>query len=276
VARIIAIINQKGGSAKTTTAVNLGACMAYTHNRRVLLADMDPQGHATTYLAHDPTKLKASLYNVLVDRQPIGEVTLFTSIERLQIAPSNSSLASANIDLVSRIGRETLLRDSLQPIRQAYDFVLLDSPPSLGLLAANCLCAADGLIIPVEAEFFALEGLSRLLQTIELVQSRLNRDLAIIGVVLTKYDRRLNLARDVESRLQDYFKGKAKVFKTRIRRNVRIGESPSYGLPIILYDASSFGAQDYESLTQEVLRECEKVRTRANGDARKKVATARG
>lgn len=251
-ARIVAIANQKGGVGKTTTAINLGASLAVAE-QRTLIVDIDPQGNATSGLGVEKRDSLPTIYDVLVEERPVGECARRNvHFPFLSLIPSNRDLVGAEIELVDRPGREKILAKALQAIREDYDFVLVDCPPSLGLLTLNTLTAADSVLIPIQCEFYALEGLSQLLNTVRLVQRGLNPKLEIEGVLLTMYDRRLNLSKQVADEAREYFG--AKVFETSIPRNVRLAEAPSFGQPIVTYDVLSAGAQSYLSLAQELLR----------------------
>jgi len=250
-ARVIAIANQKGGVGKTTTAINLGASLAVAE-KRTLIVDIDPQGNASSGLGVRDRDGHASVYDVLVEgRDPREAVMKEIHFPLLDLMPSNRDLVGAEIELVARPEREMVLRQALDPVRELYDFILIDCPPSLGLLTLNTLTAADSVLIPIQCEFYALEGLSQLLNTVRLVQRGLNPALDIEGVLLTMYDRRLNLSRQVADEARDYFG--AKVFKSSIPRNVRLAEAPSFGQPIAQYDVLSAGAQSYLSLAREVI-----------------------
>lgn len=249
-ARIMTIANQKGGVAKTTTAVNIGACLA-SLGKKVLLIDIDPQGNASSGLGINRTEIDHCIYDVLINNIPVSSVTVRTDIEGLDIVPATIQLAGAEIELVSLISRELKLKKALHLVKDNYDYVLIDCPPSLGLLTLNALTAADSLIIPIQCEYYALEGLGQLLNTIQLVQKHLNPDLELEGVVLTMFDARTNLSIQVVDEVKNYFKGK--VFGTIVPRNVRLSEAPSHGKPIITYDPKSRGAEVYFDLAKEVI-----------------------
>ena len=254
--RVIAIANQKGGVGKTTTAINLGAGLAVAE-RRTLIVDMDPQGNATSGMGIDRAQLRGSVYDILLEGSSVPDVR----VERvhfpyLDIVPSSQDLVGAEVELVDRPRRELVLRRALEPVRDEYDYVLLDCPPSLGLLTLNTLAAADTVLIPIQCEFYALEGLSQLLNTVRIVQRKMNPQLGIEGVLLTMYDSRLNLSKQVKGEAEEYFG--AKVFKTAIPRNVRLAEAPSFGQPIALYDVLSTGARGYLSLAAEIVRKDER------------------
>jgi chromosome partitioning protein len=250
-AKVLTIANQKGGVGKTTTAINLAACIAIAE-KSTLLIDLDPQSNATSGMGFDKRSLPSTAYDLLLDSRPVIELIAKTNIKHLDMIPANINLVEAELQLVERVGRETVLRDRLAQVRDYYDYIIIDCPPSLGLLTLNGLVAGDMLLIPVQAEYYALEGLGQLMKTVEMVQHGLNPALAIGGILITMYDPRLNLARQVVEEARGYFKDK--VFKTIISRNVRLGEAPSHGKPIILYDIGSSGAENYISLTEEVLR----------------------
>jgi chromosome partitioning protein len=251
VGRIIAIANQKGGVGKTTTSVNLSACLAYL-GKKVLLVDIDPQGNASSGVGVNKGEVQQCIYDVLIDDVNVKETIQETKVENLHIVPATISLAGAEIELVSTISREVRLKRALQEVQGLYDYIVIDCPPSLGLLTINSLTASDAIIIPVQCEFYALEGLSQLLSTIRLVQKHLNKNLAIDGVLLTMFDARTNLGIQVIEEVKKYFQDK--VYKTIIPRNVRLSEAPSHGEPIIIYDPKSRGAELYLELAREVIR----------------------
>jgi chromosome partitioning protein len=249
VVRVTACTNQKGGVGKTTTVVNLGTYLALS-GTPTLVIDLDPQGNATSGLGVDRRSLERSVYDALIGRVPIGELTIGTPIEGLDLVPSAAALSGAEVELVSMPVRERRLAASLAGLDRRYERVLIDCPPSLGLLTVNALTAADGVLIPIQTEYYALEGLSQLVNTIRLVRENLNRRLKIDGVVLTMYDRRTNLSAQVAAEVRRHLNGT--VFETVVPRSVRLSEAPSHGLPIALYDPSSRGARAYRDLAGEV------------------------
>jgi chromosome partitioning protein len=251
VSRIIAIANQKGGVGKTTTAINLGACLAVAE-KKTLVIDVDPQGNATSGLGIDKESVERSIYDVLIEGMPLADAIISSvHFPYLDVLPATRDLVGAEVELVGRRNRENILRDAIEAIRGRYEYVLIDCPPSLGLITLNTLAAADSVLIPIQCEFYALEGLSQLLNTVTIVQKNLNPRLQIEGVLLTMYDGRLNLSRQVADEAKEYFG--PKVYRTTIPRNVRIAEAPSFGKPIVLYDVMSVGAKSYLALAKEVI-----------------------
>ncbi len=248
--RIIAIANQKGGVGKTTTAINLSSCLAIAE-KRVLLIDIDPQANASSGLGMSLKEDEPSTYELLLGEMQIDDVITETNVPFLDIVPSHIRLVGSEVELINSENRENRLKEKLKEISNNYEYVFIDCPPSLGLLTINALTAADTVLMPIQCEYYALEGLSQLLNTIHLVQRNLNKSLAIEGVLLTMYDNRLNLSQQVAAEVRDYFK--EKVYKTIIRRNVRLGEAPSFGKPIVMYDAVSSGTQNYISLAEEII-----------------------
>jgi len=249
-ARIIAIVNQKGGVGKSTTAVNLGASLALM-GRRVLLVDIDPQGNTTTGVGIDKRTVESDCYTVLLDGAPVADVVQPTAVENLWIVPATLALAGAEIELVNAEGRERRLKGALAGVTAAYDIILIDCPPSLGLLTVNALAAAQEIIIPVQAEYYALEGLSQLTAIVDHVRGGLNPSLLILGVLITMFDGRTRLAVEVLDEVHRYFPERA--FQTQIPRNIRLSEAPSYGKPAVLFDPKSRGAQAYIALAREML-----------------------
>lgn len=251
--KIIAITNQKGGVGKTTTVVNLAACVA-SQGKRVLAVDMDPQGNATSGLGLSPNQSQ-SIYDVLVSSLPAADVCLDTCIPTLRVLPADMRLAAAEVELIGRERREHTLKDALAPIRDDYDYLFIDCPPSLGQLTLNALTAADRVLVPIQCEYYALEGVSQLMNSVQLVKRSLNPALDVEGVLLTMLDGRTNLGIQVVQEVKRHFK--SKVYKSVIPRNVRLGEAPSHGLPIHLYDARSIGAQAYQALATEFIQRSE-------------------
>jgi len=251
--RIIAITNQKGGVGKTTTAISLAASLAMEEHRKVLLCDLDPQANATLGLGLQKSETGYSISNVLLDGMPIRGAIRNTIVENLKIVPSNIDVIGVEIELIEKSERENLLKKALQPVIDDFDFILLDCPPSLGLLTVNALSASDSVLIPMQCEFLAMEGLVQLLNTIDHIRMRLNPGLKIEGIVLTMFDARTNLSKDIENEIRDYFRDKIKVFKAVIPRNIRLSEAPSHGLPISMYAKNSPGAWSYEALGEELI-----------------------
>ncbi len=249
--KIIAVVNQKGGVGKTTTAVNVAACLA-DEGQETLLIDGDPQANATSGLGIDKRGVKKSIYELLLEEASLEDVLISTDIDWLDLIPSSPNLIGAEVELVNVLSRETRLKKALQKMKDVYKFVILDCPPSLGLLTINSLTAAESILIPIQCEYYALEGLGQLIHTVELVKRSLNPGLQIEGVVLTMADMRVNLAEQVIGEVRKFFKDK--VYQTIIPRNVKLSESPGFGKPIILYDRASRGAEAYINLTREILK----------------------
>jgi chromosome partitioning protein len=257
--KVIAIANQKGGVGKTTTAVNLAASLAAAE-QHTLLIDIDPQANATSGLGVSTREIEKTVYEVIVDGMPPLEATVRTELSDLDLIPSHINLVGAEIEMIDVPGREKVLARALGPLRERYDYIIIDCPPSLGLLTLNALTASDAVLIPVQCEYYALEGLGQLLNTINIVKKHLNPELDIAGVLLTMYDRRLNLSNQVSDEVRRYFG--EKVFETMIARNVRLSEAPSHGRPVLLYDAISVGTQNYMELAHEVIKYTENERER--------------
>jgi chromosome partitioning protein len=249
--RVLAIANQKGGVGKTTTAVNLGAALAEA-GFRLLVVDLDPQGNATTGLGLNPRDVTGSVYDVILSDLPLEDCVEPTSLKNLFVAPATIDLAGAEIELVAQMSREQRLKKAIDAVREHYDLVLIDCPPSLGLLTVNGLAAADDVIVPIQCEYYALEGLGQLLRNVGLVQANLNPSLEVRGIVLTMYDARTKLADQVEAEVREYFG--PKVYRTVVPRTVRLSEAPSFGQPIIVFDSTSRGAKAYRELAKEVSR----------------------
>jgi chromosome partitioning protein len=248
--QILSVANQKGGVGKTTTTVNLGASLALA-GRRVLIVDMDPQSNATSALGMKVEEGKPSIYEVLLGAVPLRDALLTTEAEGLSLIPATPAFAGAEVEIVALESREFLLRERLQGIRRDFDFIFIDCPPSLGLLTINALSASDGVIIPIQTEYLALEGLSHLLETLQAIRTSLNPKLRVQGILLTMYDGRLSLSQQVAQEARSYFG--SRVYRTMIPRNVRLGEAPSFGKPATLYDPSCSGAMSYKSLAEEIL-----------------------
>lgn len=248
---ILAVVNQKGGVGKTTTCVNLAAFLA-NKGKKVLLIDMDPQGNATSGFGFDKNELETTMYDALINMIPIRDIIVATGRRNLSICPANIQLAGAEIELVPVVSRETCLKRVLQDIREQYDFILMDCPPSLGLLTINALTAADGVLVPIQGEYYALEGLTQLMETVTLVKRSLNPQIFVFGVVVTMFDARTQLSHQVAGEVRKYFGDK--VFRTIIPRNVRLSEAPSFGKSILEYDPRSKGAECYDALAKEVIR----------------------
>ena len=273
--KVIAIANQKGGVGKTTTAINLAASLAATEHSTLLL-DIDPQANCTSGIGLEAEEIEASIYEVLIGEIPAAEAVQTTEMPFLDMLPSHINLVGAEIEMIDEMKREKILSNALPQIRRKYDFVVIDCPPSLGLLTLNSLTAANSVLIPVQAEYFALEGLGQLLNTIKIVRQHLNPDLEIEGVLLTMFDTRLNLSNQVAQEVRRYFGDK--VFETIIQRNVRLSEAPSFGKPALLYEASSKGAKNYMALAREILENNQEFleghHTTTNGEAEDEASPA--
>ena len=252
--KIISFSNQKGGVGKTTTSVNMAAYLA-SAGKKVLLVDLDPQGNATTGLGFSKGSLKKSVYNVIIDDEEVKDNILATELEGLLILPSNIDLAGAEVSLVYKKNRDKVLRGALEKVKGSFDYILIDCPPSLGLLTINALAAADSAIIPIQSEYYALEGLSQLMNTISLVRQHLNKSLKVEGVVLTMYDGRSLISKQIAAEIKKYFS--KKLYEIVIPRNIRLSEAPSHGKPILLHDPKCMGARAYAALTEEFLKKTE-------------------
>lgn len=259
--KIIALANQKGGVGKTTTTINLAASLA-TMEKKVLVVDADPQANASSGLGIDIKQVGCSIYECIIDKADVREAICDTDIESLKVISSHINLVGAEIEMLNLPKREKILKEVLEPLKSEFDYILIDCSPSLGLITVNSLTAADSVIIPVQAEYFALEGISKLLNTIKIIKSKLNPGLEIEGFLLTMYDSRLRQANQIYDEVKRHFQ--ELVFKTVIQRNVKLSEAPSYGVPTILYDAESAGAKNYIALAQE-------LESRTNGDKRMKM-----
>ena len=253
---VLAVVNQKGGVGKTTTVVNLSAFLA-TKGKKTLLLDFDPQGNSTSGLGFDKNNLNKTIYDVIIDGEPLQNAIYESGRNRLHLCPANIQLAGAEVELVPVVSRETVLKSCLADLRKQYDYILIDCPPSLGLLTVNALTAADGVLVPIQSEYYALEGLTQLMETVTLIKRGLNPQLSTFGVIITMFDSRTQLAHLVAADVRRYFGDK--VFRTIIPRNVRLSEAPSYGKSIIEYDPRSKGAESYDALAKEVIRRAEGV-----------------
>lgn len=252
--KIISITNQKGGVGKTTTAINLSACLA-EKGKKILAVDMDPQGNMTSGFGIEKNSLENTVYQLIIDDCTLSECIIRDKFENLSIIPSNINLSGAEVELINLDQKEFLLKEKLDSIKNNYDYIIIDCPPSLNLLTVNALATSDTVLIPIQCEYYALEGLSQLMQTITLIQERLNENLMIDGIVFTMYDSRTNLSTQVVENVKENLS--VHIYNTLIPRNVRLAESPSYGLPITIYDGKSSGAQAYRSLTEEMLQNME-------------------
>ena len=256
VGKVIAITNQKGGVGKTTTSVNLSACLADA-GKKVLLIDLDPQGNASSGLGIEKDDLELCIHDVLIDGEDIANVIQPTMLKKLFVAPATIQLAGAEVELVGIVSRETILKKAIASVRDEYDFIIIDCPPSLSLLTINALTAANTALIPIQCEYYALEGLNQVLKTVNLVQKKLNPELEVEGVVFTMYDSRTNLSLEVVENVKEHLN--ENIYKTIIPRNVRLAEAPSYGMPINMYDSRSTGAENYRLLAAEVISRGEEV-----------------
>lgn len=255
--KVIIIANQKGGVGKTTTAINLSACLADA-GKKTLLIDADPQGNSTSGVGVDKAGLAHSTYDVLINGLPLSDAVLETSWKKLSLCPATVDLAGAEVELVEKAGREFILKDALKEIRTQYDYVVIDCPPSLNLLTINAFAAADSLLIPIQCEYYALEGLGQLMETVSSIKKEINREIRIEGVLLTMYDKRTNLSLQVMEEVRKFFPDE--LFKTVIPRNIRLSEAPGFGEPIIAYDRGSKGARAYRKLAKEVIKNNQEVR----------------
>ena len=262
--RSVALTNQKGGVGKTTSAANLGACLAGL-GRRVLLVDMDPQANLTVHFGVDIYTEEKSIYTVMIGDARADEVVCRTQIKQLDLIRSNINLAGAEIELVGVVGRETILKEALQPVMGQYDYVLIDCPPSLGLLTLNALTTVNEVFIPLQTEFFALQGMSKLMETIRLVRRRINPQLQVTGIIACMYDGRTRLAQEVRANIQEFFPDR--LFETVIHKNVKLAEAPSYGKPINIYGRNSRGCKDYTALAREVVAQEERMRQEATSQS---------
>ena len=249
--KVVSIANQKGGVGKTTTSINLSTILA-KKGKKVLLIDADPQGNASSGVGIDREEIEVSVYDALINDVPIDDIVKKTNIKNLNICPSNINLAGAEVELVSMMSREHRLKEKLDEVKDNYDFIIIDCPPSLGLITLNAFTASDSVLIPVQCEYYALEGLGQLLNTISLVKKHLNKDIEIEGALLTMYDIRTNLSNQVVKEVKKYFNDK--VYKNVIPRNVKLSEAPSYGMPISIYDPRSKGAKSYEKFVREFIK----------------------